>query len=158
MSAYLCNPEHIGVLANAMYRANIGLYCQSNSPQKMAAALAKANWISIEARYPGDNFMLGDQGFEEYCQACQHEACRPDPDLKPVDFIKIAQCFAYQACEAKEFQEAYYDDDYIGDFHINQFIMAMVRKMPGYDDAPWGYERKPDAPEVMDLSAIMMGS
>ena len=157
MSAYLCNPEHIGVLANAMYRANVGLYCQPSSPQKMAALLAKANWISIEARYPGDNFMLGDQSFEEYCQDCQHEACRPDPDLKPVDFIKIAQCFAYQACEAKEFREAQYDSDYIGDYHINRFIMEMVSKFPGYDDAPWGYQRKPDAPEVMDLSAMMMG-
>jgi len=157
MSAYLCNPEHIGVLANAMYRANIRMGHQPNSPQKMAEALAKANWISIEARYPNDDFMLGHQSFEEYCKDCQHEACRPDPDLKPMDFIGIARCFAYQACEAKEFQEADWASDYIGDFHINQFVMAMVRKLPGYDDAPWSYERKPDAPEVMDLSAMMMG-
>ena len=74
MSAYRCNPEHIGVLANAMYRAQVGLYCQPNSPKKMAAALAKANWISIEARYPNDDFMLGNQSFEEYSQDCQNEA------------------------------------------------------------------------------------
>ena len=93
MSAYLCNPEHIGVLANEMYRAGV---FRPTSPKLMAAALAKANWISIEARYPNDDFMLGNQSFEEYSQACQHEACRPDPDLKPIDFIKIAQCFAYR--------------------------------------------------------------
>jgi len=156
MSAYLCNPEHIGVLANAMFRNDVRLGHQPNSPQKMAAALAKANWISIEARYPGDNFMLGDQTFEEYCEACKQEAYRPDPDLKPMDFIGIAQCFAYQACEAKEFREANYLSDHLGDWHVNQFIMAMVRQLPGYGDAPWSYERKPDAPEVLDLGAMMM--
>jgi hypothetical protein len=156
MSAYLCNPDHIGVLANAMSRAGVTIIGERFAPQQMAIALANANWISIQERYPGDDFMLGGQSLIGYQDECANEACRPDPDLKPVDFIKMAQCFAYQACEAEQFRNADYNSDFIGQWHVDSFISHMIRRLPGYDDAPWGYDRKPDAPEVIDIFAELV--
>ena len=103
MSAYLCNPEHIGVLANAMSHAGVTIIGERLSPKQMAVALANANWISIQERYPGDDFMLGGQTLIAYRAQCAREACRPDPDLKPVDFIKMAQCFAYRLAKPSSF-------------------------------------------------------
>lgn len=157
MSAYLCNPEHIGVLANAMSRKGVNVRGYHNSPKYMAKALAKANWISIEERYGAKNaaWMNNERHYNAYEDECVAEASRPDMDLKPIDFIKMAQCFAYQACEARQFRDADYESEHIGQYHIDSFIDCMLREIPGYNDAPWNYERKPDAPEVIDLSAMM---
>jgi|11_taG_2_1085331.scaffolds.fasta_scaffold77646_1 hypothetical protein len=154
MSAWLLNEEHIGVLANAMSRAGVTVAGERLSPKQMAIALANANWLSIGERYPDqEEFMSGGQTLIAYRAQCAREACRPDPSLKPIDFIKMAQCFSYQACEAKQFREAHYMTEWIGQWHVDSFIGDMLRKMPGYDDAPWQYERPADAPEVIDLYA-----
>ncbi len=154
MSAYLLNEEHIGVLANAMSRNGVTVMGNRFPPKQMAIALANANWSSIGERYPGqEEFMSGGMSLHEYQDECVKQACRPDPDLKPIDFIKMAQCFAYQSCEAQKFREAHYMTEFIGQWHVDCFILDMLRKMPGYDDAPWQYERPADAPEVIDLYA-----
>jgi hypothetical protein len=158
MSAYLCNPEHIGVLANAMSRNGVSLRGCYNSPGGMAKALAKANWISIEERYGAKDavWMNNERPFEVYEDECAAQASRPDMDLKPIDFVKMAHGFAYQACEARQFRDADYESEYVGQYHIDSFIDCMLRKMPGYDDAPWSYERKADAPEVIDIFAELV--
>ena len=84
---------------------------------------------------------------------CAKEATRPDPNLKPIDLIKMAQGFAYQACEHKEWMEPSFENTDLREGHIQQFIAHMIRQMPGYDDAPWHYEREPDAPEVARLNS-----
>lgn len=156
MSAYVCNPEHIGVLANEMSHANIRINGHRLHPQEMAVALANANYASIEARYPGEwDLMSGGCSLIAFRAQCAKEATRPDPNLKPIDFIKIAQGFAYQACEHKEWMEPSFESTDLREGHIQQFIAHMIRQMPGYEDAPWHYEREPDAPEVLDLTAMM---
>lgn len=155
MSAFLCNADHIGVLANAMSRNGVNVRGYANSPKNMAKALAKANWVAIEERYGVKDavWMNNEQPFEVYEDECVAEASRPDMDLKPIDFVKMAQCFAYQACEARQFRDADYESEFVGQYHIDSFIDCMLRKMPGYDDAPWSYQRKADAPEVIDIFA-----
>ncbi len=158
MSAYLCNPEHIGVLANEM--ARVGVYLDSGnrlSVMQAASALARANWISIEARYRGDDFMLGNQSFHEYEHDCIVEARYPDPNLGPMDFIRMAQCFEYQACEAYEYQDSNYRSRHLGQWHIHSFIDDQIRRLPGYYDGQRHYSRPDDEPRVISLSA-MMGS
>lgn len=161
MSAYVCNPEHIGVLANAMSRADIRINGQKLNPKEMAVALANANYASIEARYPGQwDLMSGGCSLIAFRAQCAKEATRPDPNLKPIDFIKIAQGFAYQACEYERWMEPAFGgvgpcESWLREGHIQQFIAHMIRQMPGYDDAPWHYEREPDAPEVVDITAMM---
>tara|TARA_R100000654_G_scaffold57065_1_gene83492 strand:- start:166 stop:621 length:456 start_codon:yes stop_codon:yes gene_type:complete len=148
--------EHIGVLANAMSRADIRINGHRLHPQEMAVALANANYASIEARYPGQwDLMGGGCSLIAFRAQCAREATRPDPNLKPIDLIKMAQGFAYQACEHEGWMQASFNGDYIGEHHIQQFIGHMIRKMPGYDDAPWHYERDTDAPEVVDITAMM---
>jgi len=155
MSAFLCNADHIGVLANAMSRNGVNVRGYAMSPKGMAKALAKANWVAIEERYSAKDavWMNNERPFEAYEDECVAEASRPDMDLKPIDFVKMAQCFAYQACEARQFRDADYESEYVGQYHIDNFIDCMLRKMPGYADAPWSYERKADAPEVIDIFA-----
>jgi len=156
MSAYVCNPEHIGVLANAMSRAGVTINGHRRDPKQMAVALANANFDSMEARYPGEwDLMSGGCSLIAYRAQCAREATKPDTDLKPIDLIKIAQCFRYQACEHNNWFEAKHYSKYIGEWHIQDFIGHMIRQMPGYNDAPWHYEREPDAPEVIDITAMM---
>lgn len=158
MSAYLCNPDHIGVLANAMSRAGVYVNGSKLTPKQMAVALANANYVSIQARYPDDvDFMTGGKSLIAYRAQCAEQACYPDHQLQPIDLISMAKCFIYQACEAHEFHTANYKSEHLGEYHMNQFIGLMIHKLPGYHDAPYHYQRKPDPYSGMDLSAVMMG-
>lgn len=152
MSAFLCSDDHIGVLANAMSRAGVSLNGQRLSPKEMAVELAIANWDSVTERYPDDPY-YSPELFEEYKKGCQAEACKPDFNLKPIDFIKMAQCFAYQACEIEKFRKADYMSVYIGQYHIDYFISDMIRKIEGYEEAQWGYMRPQADSEVIDVFA-----
>ena len=152
MSAFLCNADHIGVLANAMSRAGISLNGDRLSPKQMAVELAIANWDSVTDRYPDDPYYSPEM-WAEYKKDCQAEACKPDPNLKPIDFIKMAQCFAYQACEAEKFRKADYMSPYIGQYHVDYFIDSMIRKIAGYEEAQWEYIRPEADSEVIDIFA-----
>lgn len=152
MSAFLCNAEHIGVLANAMSRSGIPLNSDRLSPKQMAIELAIANWDSVTDRYPDDPYYTPEM-WEEYKKDCQAEACKPDHNLKPIDFIKMAQCFAYQACEAEKFRKADFLSPYIGQYHVDYFIKNMIRKIEGYEEAQWEYIRPQADSEVIDVFA-----
>jgi hypothetical protein len=152
MSAFLCSEDHIGVLANAMSRAGILLNGRKLCPKEMALELAIANWDSVTERYPDDPY-YSPELWDEYKKGCQAEACKPDLNLKPIAFIKMAQCFAYQACEIEKFRKADYMSVTIGQCHINSFISSMIRKIEGYEEAQWEYMRPQADSEVIDVFA-----
>ena len=134
MSAYVCNPEHIGVLANAMSRANIRINGHRLHPQEMAPCQRQLRQHRGQvSRRVG--FMSGGCSLIAFRAQCTRKQPGPDPNLKPIDFIKIAQGFAYQSCEHKEWMEPSFLNEL--ETTYNSLLAHMIRQMPGYDDAPW---------------------
>lgn len=138
MSAYLCNPEHIGQLAIAMARKEVPIagrrFDKFRDAAKIAAILAKANWDSVNYRYQD-----ADIGLEQYVAECMKAARHQDILLKAVDLIKMAKCFEYQACEDPAYGEASYEKGF-GAWNINYLISQLLYDIPGYDEAIRDYE------------------
>ena len=143
MSAFICSPEHIAQLAIAAKDCRVPFNREQVDAKTWAQELAAANWRSIVARYDEDSAveMSGFSCLAEYQGACAREARYPDIGLKPVDLLKMADCFDYQSCEARSYRQSEYDDDYAGRWHIEYLKGCLVSKLPGYNAAPWGYER-----------------
>lgn len=150
MSAYLCNPDHIGQLASAMSQYVL-VAGKKVWHKDFAKLLANANWFGVEEKYgeKDTKWMNGGYGLEVYEAMCVEKSLETDLTLKPIDLIKMAKAFAYQACEDKVYwPTATAGSDFVGQWHIDNFIGTMITKLPGWDDAPWYYEGKADAPAV----------
>lgn len=146
MSAFLCNPTHVGKLAS-FYQARERW--SKTTAQDAAEILAKANLASVSYRY--DDLSTWDKtaqeflGYEEdigaaeaYIQECQTEARKLDHNLSSLHAYTMAQCSDYQSCEVP---------DWLGSEAwglLEGIKSAAIRAMPGYDEAPWEYrESKP---------------
>jgi len=156
MSAYLCSPDHIGQLASAM-SCHIPVGNKNIFWKEMAKLLANANWVSIEEKYGETEakWMNDGYGVEVFEAKCVEKALITDTSLKPIDLIKMAKAFSYQACESSYWDAANYESDYVGKWHIDYFIHNMITQLPGWDDAPWEYEAKADAPVVSNLVKLV---
>ena len=136
MSAYLVNPEHIAALAAFYTRNN-----QYADTVLIATTLAKANIKSIRARYGARAEETRPKAAAEYtrkaCMMAEFYA-KNKPALGPMDYIAMAQCFDYQACEVNKYDrtpaatitsriisDAIYDlpgrDNAVRDYSDNQF-------------------------------------
>jgi len=160
MSAYLCEPHHIAALATYPLQASGETHyivtgkSAAGFPQirrlddyEVAELLARANLASLRARYSEDSagehsvgsdgaaWALGGQSDEEYVKACQ-AAITPrevyGPSLSPVEAIKAAQCYDYQACEVSEYDET------DAARATRKIIAVAIARLPGYEAAPWG--------------------
>jgi hypothetical protein len=104
MSAYLCNPTHIGILAQ---RIAFKTTTWGNAPT-VAAKLATENLKSVAYRYSKSE----DQAAQEfismpsqaYIDQCKVEADNPDHLTRvPVTrLIGMVNCSEYQSCEHPE--------------------------------------------------------
>ncbi len=79
---------------------------------------------SIRYRYPADpesDVIYGD-----------HESRRIDERPSPIALLKACDCYAYQSCEHNGWEKS----------EACRFIaearIEIIRKLPGWDDAPWG--------------------
>lgn len=127
MSAYLCDPYHIGRLAAFLEHE------EKRSPAvQIAKILAHANVRSVIARYPdvAEDFSgvpgpVGLQSPEDYVQQCVKEAeLFWADDFTPADMYSAAACFAYQACEAGDWRtcEARQITDRVQYWAVKRFI------------------------------------
>ncbi len=57
------------------------------------------------------------------------------PNPSPVEIIKAAQCFDYQACETDDWKES------VACKIIQHIEGTAIRMLPGYEQAPWGLDR-----------------
>lgn len=102
MSAYLCNPQHTGILAGrlAAKTSNFG------DAATIAEALATENLNSVACRYnmtvekTAQEFM--GSGAQAYIQACKSEAmivAHSYLDISPARLIGMCGSQEYQSCE-----------------------------------------------------------
>ncbi len=131
MSAFICSPEHIFTLANALSTQRFSKHDLKES----AKILALANIESIKARYPRSsgneaNFFFPDiKANEEYIKLCQ--AYQPAPTKTPVEIVKLAHCFEYQSCEYKGWETSQAKK------LIESIISSAICQVPGYEVAEW---------------------
>lgn len=152
MSAYICNPEHIGILA--AYATLNGHSVWNNgdrilTAQDTAKELAKENIRSVATRYPDDKdgqrpgpCLLDADILEAAAIYAAHFIKHPQKP-KPVQVLKLVQSLDYQSCETDDWKDtlAYRQLQWITSHAISTF--------PGYDDAAWSFDQP--LPEIEAL-------
>jgi len=143
MSAFLCSPKHIGQLAGWYPAGNPDIDGEQDDKCEAAVKLGRANMKSIMARYGQDDDSINSVceewsglNYTDYLASCSMYARygNKNSTLESVDILKMAQCFAYQACEF----DGWKDDDA---YRVLDWIKGeAIRKLEGYDDAPWDYD------------------
>ena len=152
MSAYMIDRNHVAYLVTAATAPTIGH--RNGSPlrwrhngvchqlgmndTKRAAQAGQMLWdenhASVCHRYPDDGDNLPGPIGEGYVYR-QHTPAVVE--LDPLQVIKAAHCYRYQACEHDGWEGSE------ASAFIDSLIDACTHALPGYDDAEWG------APEAM---------
>lgn len=119
MSAYICNPEQIGVLAAFAIGTNMrdALLSEFKTGKgqiadavNCAKQLATANIDSIKARYPDDKNGcrpgpgLFDDEIVELSGMWAEFFVTRGVSLSPASIYRMAKCFDYQACEVENYE------------------------------------------------------
>lgn len=150
MSAFLVSPQHIHLLVS--YAKHTGVVRTDEDAARLARKLAEENIKSVEYRYP-DMAGRSAQEFltfasnDEYVNTCAHPwDDTPLPDNRwgvkvrrplyiavrqPVEVIKLAHSYEYQACEHPGWETSDACD------FLRLIVKAACRALPGYDEAPW---------------------
>ena len=164
MSAYICNPEHIGILAAYAAVNDCAVYeWRMNdsilTAQNVAKGLALENIRSVAHRYPNDEDghrpgpCLKDADIIEACQIyAGHFAKRlggvivmAEDVLEPIQIIKLVRSLDYQSCET---------DDWPLTLAARQLEWIMgeaISRLDGYEDADWSFSGS--LPEIEALYA-----
>jgi hypothetical protein len=146
MSAFLCNPNHIGRLAAFLAEQSRDTTSQYQDPAHIAEVLARANINSVGYRYGDlDNpdkvvSVFGYDGdAQTFVDSCVVIAVSGPSQLSAVDAYKMARCSDYQSCELP---------DWTGSaawrvLQAVQYYAAIAGfGVDAYEAAMWEYEAK----------------
>jgi hypothetical protein len=138
MSAFMVSDKHIDALVIFAVRHNVSFRVNGNrvnvtktNAEEIGQQLVDENFRSVNARYAERT-----EGYFGKAPTYKIEITKAlsKPDLEPVVVIKQCHCYAYQACENDNWEQS-------AAFEIvNAIEAAAVRKLPGYDAAPWGID------------------
>lgn len=147
MSAYVCNPEHIGLLAAYAVREDNAItewkvrdkrnnVMEGDTAANVAKQLLLANIVSVRGRYtdtpveslPGPCLNLEDQVLAVQAYA-RHYRDRFPKALKPVDILKAAQGYDYQSCEPDGWELT------LAARQVRWIVSAAHRQLPGYEES-----------------------
>lgn len=135
MSAFVCNPEHIGQLASYLKRESRDRF---GSAEDIAETMARENVRSVNYRYQEDDSAKSFLGMdvEAYVAECRKEArFAVEPLLKAVDIYKMAQCLDYQSCETSDYNQS-------ETRKMVEWIQShAIYNAPDYDKAVWEFHR-----------------
>ena len=147
MSAFLCDEQHIGQLAIKIWSLTPWNTLE-RSARDVASSMAHENIVSLESRYSDDiDFFLGDMTVEEYIRGCQDATKALDLNLTPIDFVKMAQCYAYQSCEHPAWESCK------PKVWAEWIQYDFIRSQPEYKDAVYSYDGR-DANLVSNISLL----
>jgi len=152
MSAYIVNPEHIGVLAAYAAVNDCAIYEWRMSDniltaQNVAKGLALENIRSVAHRYPDDEDghrpgpCLKDADIVEACQIyAGHFAKRlggvivmAEDVLEPVQVLKLVRSLDYQSCETEDWPMT------LAARQLDWIMGEAISRLPGYEDADWSF-------------------
>lgn len=141
MSAYLPNPEHIALLAAyaAATRERTIISEWPQTAEGCAQELAKAAIASISTRYPDDvSGQRPGPGLldEDYLKTCGTIARYYFKAQRSVDAVSVLKMIAgcdYQLCEVENYKAT------PAARQLATLREYAIRKLPGYDAAPWSF-------------------
>lgn len=146
MSAYICNPEHFGVLAAYAVQKGrvIHQWCEDGkiqTAQRIAKELARENIRSVAHRYPEDKDgnrpgpCLKDADIEEAAAIYAAHFIANPQRLTPVQVLSLCAGYRYQACECDDWRTT--DAELQTEWIQNEAI----GELPGYADADWSFDQ-----------------
>ena len=164
MSAYICNPEHIGILSAYAAVNDCAIYRWRMSDsiltaQNVAKGLALENIRSVAHRYPDDKDGqrpgpgLKDADIIEACQIyAGHFAKRlggvivmAEDVLEPVQVLKLVSSLDYQSCETDDWEMT------LAAQQLRWIMSDAISHLDGYEDADWSFTGS--LPEIEALYA-----
>ena len=140
MSCYVMSKPEIDAMVrlgndNRVYwYGKAGAQTASDNPDTIGEMLVTENVKSVMHRYnspihdlPGPNvpYWLDDYTFHDDPWA---------PHMTPIQGIKLAHCYQYQACEHPEWEKS--DAKVFSDALIHH----LIRMVDGYEEATWGLD------------------
>lgn len=154
MSAYICNPEHIGVLAAyaALNKCELHQWEYRGrlveTAQRVAKELTRENIRSVAHRYPnaGDDLPgpnLKPTDIEEAAAIYAAYFVANPQRLTPVQVLSLCAGYVYQACECDDWRTT------DAELQVERIQNAAIRSLPGYADADWSFDRQ--IPEIEAL-------
>ena len=164
MSAYIVNPEHIGILAAYAAVNDCAIYewrmrDSILTAQNVAKGLALENIRSVAHRYPDDKDgqrpgpNLKDADIVEACQIyAGHFAkrmggvvVRAEDVLEPVQVLKLVRSLDYQSCETDDWEMT------LAAQQLRWIMSDAISHLDGYEDADWSFTGS--LPEIEALYA-----
>lgn len=155
MSAYICDPSHIGILAAfaVTERCAIREFEAMGEPvliaQTVARNLARENIRSVATRYPNDTDgnrpgpCLKDAEIEEAAAIYAAYFLAHPQHLPPVQILKLVNCLDYQSCETEDWRQT------SACKQLEWITTYAIHRLPGYEEAMWSFERP--IPEIEAL-------
>lgn len=153
MSAYICNPEHFGILAAYAVLNDCVIHDWQSSrtarittAQEVAKGLARENIRSVKHRYPDGDLpgpCLKPVDIEEAAAIYAAYFVVNPPRLQSIDVLKLCQSWDYQSSETDDWKDS------LAWQQVDLIRSAAIRQLPGYDDADWSFDQP--LPEVEAL-------
>ncbi len=148
LAAYLCNDDqsslnHLAEWHGCGFKGD-GLPVERDKlATHYANVLLRENYRSLRARYD-------DAEIPHRVKVTLGEVTRSSL-IPAVNVLHSLACFEYQACESDDWEST---DAYK---LCEEIKRKAIRRLPGYDDAPWGapFKFKQPAAEVISLSSMM---
>ena len=149
MSAYICNPEHFGILAAFAIQRSCAVreWCRTvagkdiETVQAVARGLARENIRAVAHRYPdsesGDRPgpYLKDEEIEEAAALyAAHFVVHPQ-GVSPIQIIKLAISLDYQCAETDDWK------DTLAWRQVEWIKNAAIRCLNGYEGADWSFDK-----------------
>lgn len=136
MSVSIVSSEHVNVLVWAAnqftdgpmfhyYRDDhtMGIITREDGRDETARMLLETNAASFNGRY--------DDGAESASSSYQNPA---HMNWSPVEILKAIQFYAYQSCEAPNWDESY------ARAFCDKLRLTVTQRLPEYEEAPWGID------------------
>ena len=150
MSSFICDPHHIAMIAACAEQNHIHGFClvgKEASAENLAKVLAEKNIESVIERYPNDADgerpgpqMLDKDIVAEAIKLSKRYAQSP-PSITGVEMFKLIDCYDYQCDELGDRKEL--------EWTLNALRSALIRKLPGYEDASWEFQPEGEDPRLI---------
>lgn len=148
MSAFLCDAPHLSACADIIHQLALqpwwdGPALNGDTPEQLFTMLLTENLRSLSGRYPNDAEMQEESLFHVYqAQEVGNLAtARPALDRDRANALKALQCYAYQACEHREWRET---RAWAMVKEAERLLaMELTRTLTAVSQAEWGWRPRP---------------